>query len=317
VRALVAAVVVAAAVTACGSSGSKSATPTTVAGTPGVPGKSQLVLDIANTSALPRNFRIAAPDQVPKDQSVNQTGLADLRESGSAVFGSDALPTIKNKINASPIVDVDLRQESHLYVNGVPVTWFGDNDDANITLTHDQVLADEAKKKQELIASPAIQFEDIGKKSVPPTGPVRDPKTVQTEEELVKSAGLGYFRLTVPDHIRPQDTEVDRFVAFVRDLPPGTWLHFHCRAGIGRTTSFMAMYDMMRNAKSVSLDDILQRQVALGGKDLTASDANGDENKAERAQFIQRFYDYAKNNNDGFKTPFSASAQSTTSTTSS
>ena len=132
------------------------------------------------------------------------------------------------------------------------------------------------------------------------------PKTVQTEEEVVKAAGLGYFRLTIPDHLKPQNEEVDRFVAFVRDLLPGTWLHFHCRAGIGRTTTFMALYDMMRNGKALSLDDILQRQVAVGGKYLTASDADADENKAERAKFLQQFYDYAKSNQDGFKTSFSA-----------
>lgn len=308
-KALVAAVMVATLATACGSSGKKSATPTTV---PGVPGKSQLVLDISKTTDLPRNFRIAAPDQVKGDQSINTTGFAELKESGSAVFAADSIPAMQAKINHMPTTDVDLRQETHLYVNGIPVTWFGDNDDANLGLTHDQVLADQAAKKAELTRSPAINFEDIGKKSVTPTGPVHDPKKVQTEEEVVNAAGWGYFRLTVPDHIKPQTEEVDRFVAFVRDLPSNTWLHFHCRAGVGRTTTFMAMYDMMRNAKSVSLDDILKRQVAVGGKDLTADDTDADENKADRAKFLQQFYDYSKNNQDGFKTPFSASLHTTT-----
>ena len=152
--------------------------------------------------------------------------------------------------------------------------------------------------------TPSIAF-DTNKKAVQPTGPVHVQR-VQTEEELVTSAGLGYFRLTVPDHRSPQKDEVDRFVAFVRDLPPGTWLHFHCRAGIGRTTTFMALYAMMRNAKSMSLDDILQSQVAIGGKDLTASDSEADENKADRAKFLQQFYDYSKSNQDGFRTSFSA-----------
>ena len=68
----------------------------------------------------------------------------------------------------------------------------------------------------------------------------------------------------------------------------------------------MALYAMMRDAKSTSLDDVLQRQVDLGGKDLTASDADADQNKAERAQFLQQFYDYVKTNQDGYKTSFSA-----------
>jgi protein-tyrosine phosphatase len=292
VKALAAAVMVATLATACGSSGSKSATPTTLK--PGT--KVPLVMDVLNTPDLPRNFRIDA----------------DLRQSGSSVFSESALQTIKNKLATAPIVDVDLRQESHLYVNGIPVTWFQwSDDDANLGKTHEQVLADEAQKKQELLKDPSITF-DTNKKAVQPTGAV-PVQRVQTEEELVSSAGLGYFRLTVPDHLAPQKEEVDRFVAFVRDLPPGAWLHFHCRAGIGRTTTFMALYDMMRNAKSQTLDQILQHQVSIGGKDLTASDADADENKAERARFLQQFYDYVKNNNDGFKTPFSASAHTTTS----
>jgi hypothetical protein len=67
----------------------------------------------------------------------------------------------------------------------------------------------------------------------------------------------------------------------------------------------MAMYDMVRNARTVSMNDIMQRQVAVGGKDLLAP-AAGDDNKAERVQFLQQFYDYAKTNRDGFQTSFSA-----------
>lgn len=39
---------------------------------------------------------------------------------------------------------------------------------------------------------------------------------------------------------------------------------FHCEAGEGRTTAYMAMYDMMKNP-DVSLKDILYRQHLLGG----------------------------------------------------
>ena len=283
---LAALLLLAASVTAaCGSADHKSATPTTL--NPGA--KVPLVIDTLNVPDLPRNFRMD-PDR---------------RQSGSSVFSEAALQTIKAKLATSPITDVDLRQESHLYVNGIPVTWFQwSDDDANLGKTHEQVLADEAQKKAELSKAPSIAF-DTNKKAVQPTGPV-PVQRVQTEEELVTSAGLGYFRLTIPDHHSPQKEEVDRFVALVRDLPPGTWLHFHCRAGIGRTTTFMALYAMMRDAKSTSLDDVLQRQVDLGGKDLTASDADADQNKAERAQFLQQFYDYVKTNQDGYKTSFSA-----------
>ena len=73
----------------------------------------------------------------------------------------------------------------------------------------------------------------------------------------------------------------------------------HCPAGRGRTTTFLAMYDMMRNAVNVSFDDILARQAMIGGKDLTEPFAIGDwryEHHFERLQFLMDFYNYCLEN---------------------
>jgi hypothetical protein len=80
--------------------------------------------------------------------------------------------------------------------------------------------------------------------------------------------GLEYLRLPTTDHVRPRDSEVDEFVRFALDLAPGTWLHFHCRGGDGRTTTFFVMHDIMHNAPEVSVEDILKRQHLLGGSEL-------------------------------------------------
>ncbi|QHC23634.1 phosphatase domain-containing putative toxin [Streptomyces sp. GS7] len=267
------------------------------------------IIDIADTPALPKNFRVAGAVAKPEpgSKAPSLEGLATLHASGSGVFSTAGLRTVNDHLPAGhgPVVDVDLRQESHLYVNGMPVSWFGDKDDANIGLSHGRVLADEQRRQEQLERTGPVSFDWIPGKSVKPDGPVRDPKTVRTEADVVEQAGWRYVRLTVPDHHRPQNDEVDRFVAFVRSLPQGTWLHFHCRAGVGRTTTFMAMYDMMRNARRVSLDDILRRQALIGGKDLT-SEAHSDKPEArERAAFLRAFYAYAQKDTDGFKTPYS------------
>ena len=68
---------------------------------------------------------------------------------------------------------------------------------------------------------------------------------------------MGYCRFPTTDHVRPRDTEVDAFVAFASTLPTDTWLHFHCRGGDGRTTTFLVMHDTMHNAPGVSIEDIL------------------------------------------------------------
>ena len=49
-----------------------------------------------------------------------------------------------------------------------------------------------------------------------------------------------------------------------------SWLHFHCLAGYGRTATFMAIYDMMKNP-DVGLSDIVYRQSMTGGENLLNS----------------------------------------------
>jgi protein-tyrosine phosphatase len=99
------------------------------------------------------------------------------------------------------------------------------------------------------------------------------------------------------------DGEVDRFVISVRALPAGQWVHFHCRAGKGRTTTVLALYDMLRNAGRVSLDDIVNRQSLLIGDYnlLQLEEQSGWKAPlaADRANFVRAFYDYARANPNG------------------
>ena len=84
-------------------------------------------------------------------------------------------------------------------------------------------------------------------------------------------------------------------LGLVKLQPKNTWLHFHCKQGIGRTTTFMIMYDMMKNSKEVTADDIIKRQLLL---------ANFDESHIksfynnERINFLQNFYKYCKENSN-------------------
>src|SRR5205085_4961849 len=85
-------------------------------------------------------------------------------------------------------------------------------------------------------------------------------KEASIERDLVSSAVVSYVRVAVTDHTRPLSEAVDRFIVAVRALPENAWAHFHCEAGLGRTATFMVLYDMLRNANRVSLEDIVQRQ---------------------------------------------------------
>ena len=124
-----------------------------------------------------------------------------------------------------------------------------------------------------------------------------------TERDIVGVNRVAYVRITVTDHARPLDDEVDRFILAVRALPENAWAHFHFEAGRGRTTTFMVLYDVLRNANRVSLEDIVRRQKLLGyDYDVLRPAAPGSWKAPyteDRIAFVRAFYNYARANPNG------------------
>ena len=250
-----------------------------------------LVLDSLNYNDMPKNFR-KSTDLVntQNNKNLNLNGLNTLNISGSQQFSKYNLPLVINSIETSlPIVVIDLRQESHGFINGIPVSWANAENDANIGLTRDQVLLDEKSKLNSIILNVPITFYNNSNIIIVPT-------KVENENKLLNSKLLSYIRIPVTsgEEIRveiPTEDMVDYFVELVRSQPKNTWLHFHCKHGIGRTTIFMIMYDMIKNSKEVIVDDIIVRQLLL---------ANFDENYTKYFYndknniFLENFYKYCK-----------------------
>lgn len=230
------------------------------------------------------------------------------------MFSESGLQAIKQQIPAEKITIVDLRQESHGFVNGMAVTWYGTRNEANAGKSLLEITMDEQSKLNGLLQDKQMSLA-VKTTKAGDNGEIEATKSdtfavegVATEEQLAQSLGFNYYRLPVPDHHRPSDGDVDQFISFVNALPLDTWLHFHCRAGRGRTTTFMVMYDMMKNAKTTSMEEILTRHSDAGGiefKDAEARDWRQQYTEA-RNLFIKDFYEYCRTNNDGYTSSWSS-----------
>jgi protein-tyrosine phosphatase len=264
-------------------------------------------IDLSLAKALPRNFRTTDnPLEANKAETPATTGLSDLRASGSGEFTPEGLRLLLARTRGSVTV-FDLRQETHIFVNSLPISWYASRDWANVGRSQSAIEADEASRVQSL--SPGSEIivrpgEPVKKGSADFATPQEVTiQSASTERAVVETAGASYVRVTVTDHTRPLDDEVDRFVVAVRALPPDSWAHFHCEAGLGRTTTFMVLYDMLRNATRVSLQGIVRRQKILSsGYDVLQSAEPGNWKApyaADRAAFVRVFYDYARANPNG------------------
>lgn len=250
----------------------------------------RLMIDFNNNGEFPNNFRKMSDKIYSTNNVPSLKGLDKLNASGSSQFTSNSLDIIKSAI-AKNFVVVDLRQESHGFMNGSAISWLGIKNDLNKGLSQEDIT----KQEDSLLSS--IKLNTATKPLNSPGSIV--PSSVSDEKKLVQIKGLNYIRFSVTDGERPTDDIVDDFVKYIISAPKNTWFHFHCKEGMGRTTTFLAMYDMMKNSKEVSFDDIIFRQFLLGRENLLQHTFT---NPTVRETFLENFYKYTKDNNDNFKT---------------
>lgn len=216
--------------------------------------------------------------------------IDDLRVSASGAISQKALRDIRQpskKIKFDLIV-FDLRQEPHGLVNDQPIAWMAPNNFGSVDLTLDEAIRRERRLLGDL---------QIGEKILNTTI-----KSIETEESMIRTSGHQYLRFAVTEHLRPVDSEVDRFVEKMATLPEKTWVHLHDRTGEGRSSMFMLMYDFLVSARYLSFEEILEKHRKLGSVDLMKVGVDTDWNhtfKKERADFIREFYKYAKENPRG------------------
>ncbi|WP_194191428.1 GxGYxYP domain-containing protein [Clostridium chrysemydis] len=259
-----------------------------------------LVLDTENSIDLPKNFRKCADSDISKFSSdLNLTNFDNLKISGSAQFTEQSLDLVLNAIGKTyKIIDVDLREESHGFINGLAVSFKNSLNNANAGLSLKEIKDTE----NELLSSIKLN-EPLNINQSSSSKKVIIPTIVENEENVCKKRLIDYYRIPVTDGNLPSPEMVSRFVNFVNSLPENAWLHFHCKAGVGRTTTFMIMYDIMKNCDFVSLKDIIDRQIFIAN----LSEANATDFKTgRRLAFFTEFYNSCKSTKEtlaSVKTP--------------
>lgn len=257
-------------------------------------------LDWNSSADLPRNFRLMTDDwQIEfRGQEPTRQGLDKLRASASGQPSQAALKTLYDKLHAlepnAKIFLVDLRQESHGFANSLPVSWHTKNNAANAGKSSSEVAAIEITQLKNL-RGVETTFEPLGNADTKILRPLTIvPRFMSTERDAAEKVGFEYARFAAADMQFPAPEIVDEFVLFVVNLPDNAWLHFHCHAGHGRTTTFLAMYDMMKNP-DVSLEEICRRQYLLGGSNLLLEPEGKDwyaRMARDRARKIRLFYEF-------------------------
>ena len=217
--------------------------------------------------------------------------------SGSAQFSAgqfhDLAETLREKVPGEQVYVIDLREESHAFLNGIAVSWYGSNNQVNKGMPLEEVLADE---KARFGALPGQTIQVYKKSSRKKTGSSTRKseaeitvETVMYEEELAEQEGFGYLRIPVTDHTFPTPDEVDMCINFVKSIDPNhSHLHFHCHAGRGRTGIYMMLYEKMRNP-GMSNETIVERQVSTGSSNPMKSGSNEDSESALKMSLLFRY----------------------------
>lgn len=249
------------------------------------------------TSDMIANTLNSEQSRMNPDNAISTSGLADLHISGSAPLDRTQMKGLIQDTAGYKLYIIDLRQEAHAYLNSAPITWYADNDWINKGLS-DKQAAEADKKRIEWLAQQDNVKIYTDKQQ---TRALRVAVISATDEEtFVRSFQVAYKRFFVSDHMAPDNETIDAFVKYCDELPENAWLHFHCRGGSGRTTVFMAMYDMLKNADKVSMYDIVMRQAAVAPKYniFSADDLEAGSEKTklqkERSVIIKKFYDFSR-----------------------
>lgn len=95
-----------------------------------------------------RHFRTIK--DISSKSNLTQFGIEDKFISGSGQFTKENIQKLSEKVqqvsqNLEKLIVIDLRMESHGFINGLPVTWKVENGDDNIQMSPQEIILKEKK----------------------------------------------------------------------------------------------------------------------------------------------------------------------------
>ncbi len=228
-------------------------------------------------------------------------GIEKLNSSASGQFSESNLLTTLQEREKKHIWIIDLRSESHAFVDGQAISWYGPHNADNQHLTLSEITQKEKKQISDLVKQNQFHVGHIVRKR---SGMVQEvtpelvkSNQIETESELTYRLGYHYVRLPVVDRNVPNHHILDELINLVETGPKNAWYHFHCRAGKGRATTFMVLYDIIKNGDKLLLNDIIERQAYFGGKDLRKLPVKQQdlwklESAKDRLQLLKDFHQF-------------------------
>ncbi len=204
------------------------------------------------------------------------------------LIGSGApLTSDFEKLKERNVVVFDLREESHLYLNGRSISLCSEHNCANAGKSLQEIEQIEQEWKAKIPLGTTIVLNEVVKGEASDIIHQVKVEKIQTERELCEELGISYYRLPVTDHRVAADETIARF----RSIYQTIWrrpIYFHCRGGKGRSTFFMAFVNILRNRGEKSLEKLVEEQKKLGGKDLYKVPEVGSKKEYKRAYALLR-----------------------------
>lgn len=232
--------------------------------------------------------------QKPCCSSINLTGIENIKVHASGLVNfPHFLSTVKwDKDN---LYVVNLLPEDTYYYNGRNLRWFG------LGYTP-QDLGEELFTHRVMKSAYKTLLRTIYGVPAPIT---KGMPNLKTEEEIVRGLGGNYYAPLKgnPNWLSDQ-SYMEGLIHFFETLPKDAVLYIHCAHGKGRTTTFLVLYDIFKNAKKVSLEDIVNRHYCLGRENILDTKVRkdgtwtGDSLKARRS-LVERFHLYMSSS-DGY-----------------